>query len=131
MTGESELLAAIQDSNKWLRLLVLPSLRTRLLAELKTPEDHSIYQESDGRSIREVAASAGVGFATVQGRWQEWAKKDMLEKTETPGRFRRIVDLRELGMIDDHESRITDGKPAPRSRSAAPNRSKPRNKTSA
>ena len=98
MTLEAELLAEIRQSNRWLRILALPTLREQLEAELSKPELKRIYDESDGRQIREVATAAKVGFGTVQRRWQDWAAKGLVEPTETSGRFRKIVDLKDVGL---------------------------------
>lgn len=93
-----ELLAEVRQTNRWLRTLALPVLRATLEAELDREELRRIYQASDGRAIREVAKSAGVGLATVQKYWQLWAGKSIVELTATEGRFARLVDLREVGL---------------------------------
>jgi len=98
MTLEEDLLTAVKETNRWLRIMALPSLREKLAAELGKAELKRIYQESDGRQIREVASSAGVGFGTVQRHWQEWAAQGLVEPTEVSGRFRKIIDLKEVGL---------------------------------
>lgn len=98
MITEEDLLAEIRQSNRWLRILALPTLRERLVAELTKPELRKIYDESDGRPIRKVAASAKAGFGTVQGHWQEWAAKGLMEPTDTAGRFRKVIDLKDVGL---------------------------------
>lgn len=100
MTWEDELLEAARETNRWLRILALPALRDKLAAELTKPGLKRVYQESDGRQIREVATSAKVGSSTVHRNWQAWAAQGLLEPTEVPGRFRKIVDLRDVGLED-------------------------------
>lgn len=98
MTIEEELLRAVRDTNRWLRILAIPTLREKLIAALTKPELKLVYQMSDGRQSREVGASAKVAHRTVQRYWQEWAAQGLMEPTEIPGRFRKIIDLREVGL---------------------------------
>jgi transposase len=65
---------------------------------LDTPQKRAVYQESDGRQIREVATAAHVGFGTVQKYWQDWSGKGLMEATDTAGRYRRVVSLDEIGL---------------------------------
>jgi transposase len=98
MAWEQELLDSVKETNRWLRILALPTLREKLASELNKPELRRIYQASDGRQIREVAASAKAGFGTVQRYWQAWAAQGLVEPAGVPGRFRKIIDLREVGL---------------------------------
>ena len=98
MTWQDDMLAQAQETNRWLRVLALPALREKLRAELDKPELRRLYQESDGRSTRDVASALEVGHATVQRHWQQWAAEGLLEPAGVSGRFRRIIDLREVGM---------------------------------
>ncbi len=103
MTTDEELLAAAKETNKWLRILALPRLREDLMQLLDTPQKRKIYQNSDGRPIREVARDAEAGFGTVQRCWQEWAARGLMERAGTEGRFSRLVDLRDVGLEETHE----------------------------
>jgi hypothetical protein len=98
MSWEEEMLRTARQTNRWLRILALPALREALSTELSKPEFKRLYEASDGRSIREVAASAKVGVGTVHRYWQTWAAQGLLEPTESPGRFRRVVSLAEIGL---------------------------------
>lgn len=101
MSTDTDLLDAVREGNKWLRLIALPSLRAMLANELDTDQKRRVYQESDGRQIRDVAKSAGAGFGSVHRYWQDWAAKSLLERTELAGRYRRLIDLAEVGMEVD------------------------------
>ena len=98
MALEDELLRSVKETNRWLRIMALPVLREKLTAELTKPELRRLYQQTDGRQIREVASSAKVGFGTVQRHWQSWAAQGLVEPTEVAGRFRKIIDLKEIGL---------------------------------
>lgn len=96
--SEDAIVRELQIANKWLRVLAVPALRAALVDELTKPELARIYEESDGRDIRHVASSAGVGFGTVQRYWQDWSSKGLMESADRKGRFRKIIDLRDVGL---------------------------------
>ena len=99
MTNEDvELLKAVRESNKWLRILALPALKTGLEAALKKPEERRVYQASDGRTIREVHEAAGVSYGTVVNYWRRWAKTGLVQETNVSGRYERLVDLADVGV---------------------------------
>jgi|SRR5439155_9166595 len=98
MAVEDELLQAVRESNRWLRILALPGLRERLSAALDSDTKRRIYQHSDGRTIREVATASGAGFGTVQRCWQDWSEAVLMDLTETAGRYRRLLSLAEVGL---------------------------------
>ena len=98
MAWQDDMLAEARKTNSWLRILALPTLRERLAAELSNPRLKRVYQASDGRQTRQVAAAAKVGIGTVHRMWQEWAAQGLLEPTDVAGRFRRIIDLKEVGL---------------------------------
>ena len=100
MTLEEELLKEAKETNRWLRILALPTLRAKLETELSKPGLKRIYQASDGSQIRQVAKAAKVGFGTVHRHWQAWAAQGLVEPTEVAGRFRKIIDLKEVGLED-------------------------------
>lgn len=98
MAWEQDVVRELETANKWLRILAAPALRGALVDELRKPELARIYQESDGRDIRQVCTAAGVGFGTVQRYWQDWAGKGLMEPADRKGRYRKIVDLKEVGL---------------------------------
>ena len=104
-TSLDEVLDAIRESNKWLRVLAQPVLSEALRIALKKPEERRVYQASDGRQVREVSQSSGVSFGTVVNYWKRWAKLGLVQETEVSGRFERLVDLRDLGMdVEAHDA---------------------------
>lgn len=88
----------LERINLWLRILVTPTLRERLQAELQDERDRAIYQASTGASSREVARAVGVSPSTVVGAWERWAKSGVVLPTETRGRYQRLIDLTTLGI---------------------------------
>lgn len=98
MGWEDDILKSARETNRWLRILALPTLREKLAVELSKPELKRIYQASDGRQIREVATAAKVSVGTVHRYWQVWAAQGLLEPTEVAGRYRKIIDLKEVGL---------------------------------
>ena len=98
MNTDEEMLNELKVMNRWLRILAIPTLREKLVAEVGSAEMKRVYQASDGSSIREVAKAAGVGKTTVQRQWQAWAAHGLVEPSGVEGRFQKIVDLKEVGV---------------------------------
>jgi len=94
---ENETLVAIRDelvaTNRWLRILATPLVAERLGRVLKKDEEWRVYRESDGRPREQVADSAGVSHGTVSNYWKAWEPLEILETTETKGRYRHRYDV--------------------------------------
>jgi predicted Zn-dependent protease len=93
-----DLIVAVQETNKWLKILARPALKAGLEASLQKPEERRVYQASDGRSIREVNESAGVSYGTVVNYWSRWARAGLVQETNVKGRYERLVDLGDIGI---------------------------------
>jgi hypothetical protein len=93
-----QLLEAVNESNKWLRIIALPTVRSSLETALNTSDARKVYQASDGRQIRDVAKAAGVGYGTVHRYWSKWAKSGLVQETAVRGRFERLIDLEDVGI---------------------------------
>ena len=94
---EQQIVDRLGETNRWLRILARPALLDALAEGIRTREDYVLFQETDGEAIRDVAARAKVSFARVRGRWALWAQLGLVEETDVAGRFRKVVDLREVG----------------------------------
>ena len=90
-------LAALKEMNRWLRLLARPRLDECLSQGIRTSEDYALFQKSDGRSTRDVARATSVSDKTVRSRWAAWVRLGIVEETETAGRFKKILDLSDVG----------------------------------
>ena len=98
--AQDPLLVELREQSRWLRLLGLGTLRTLLPQLLKTEKQRLVYELSDGtRTVREIAAAAGVGIGTVSRLWTEWLAAGLCsESPRHAGRAERLVSLAALGM---------------------------------
>lgn len=93
-----------------LRFLAFREIKRAIEENVKTETHRIIFENSTGKSMREVATIAGVSHPTVQAAWEKWAPLGIVvESTEKKGRFERICSLRDVGI-----------EPPPVGRSAAP-----------
>ena len=95
-----EILQELREQTKWLRLLGFQALKPALLAVLQSDKQRGVYEHSDGkRTVREVAALAGVGPATVSRLWNEWLAAGLCtESPQRPGRAQHLAPLSRLGI---------------------------------
>ena len=96
MTTET-LLAEIRDgmleNNRLLRLLVSPLILDGLKKVLHKDEEWLVYRESDGSPRDVVAERSGVSHTTVSNYWKAWLPLDILDETETKGRYRHRYEV--------------------------------------
>lgn len=107
MTEEllQELIESQRETNRWLRVLALPVLTEALRNSLRNARERRVYQESDGRTSREVGESADVSHVTVIGYWGRWARVGIVEEVpDAEGRYRRLVDLGDVGIEVEESS---------------------------
>lgn len=97
---DEAILRELRLQTGWLRLLGLQALRPLLEQLLITDKQRTVFEYSDGsRSVREVAALAGVGTSTVSRLWGEWLAVGICAEVEsTAGRARHLVALSALGL---------------------------------
>lgn len=101
MTEEllQELIESQRETNRWLRVLALPALTEALSNSLRNERERRVYQESDGRTSREVGNSVGTSHVTVIGYWGRWATAGIVEQVPgAEGRYRRLVNLSDVGI---------------------------------
>jgi len=93
-----EMIAGQEETNRWLRVLAWPVLAEALRNALGTPEEMRVYQESDGRTSRDVGAASGVSHTTVHNYWRRWARAGLVERAGVEGRYRHLVELGDVGI---------------------------------
>jgi hypothetical protein len=90
----SLLLEETRVQTAWLRLLGLQALFSVLAEVLETDKQRAVYRLSDGRSVREVAADAGVSVGTVSRLWTEWAALGVVRPTASQaGRWEHLAPV--------------------------------------
>lgn len=94
------LLKELREQTRWLRLLVIRTLRSEFGAALPTETQRRVYDLSDGiRTTREIAASAGVGAATVSRWWTQWVRQGLMMPSEVhSSRWSHLATVDELGL---------------------------------
>ena len=93
-----EVVAELQEANRWLRVLAEPVLRERLLSHLKEGSDRKVYQASTGVGTRDVEKATGVSKSAVATMWVRWVAAGIMKPTGTVGRYERVVSLSEFGI---------------------------------
>jgi hypothetical protein len=94
------LLRELREQTLWLRLLVIRSMRSEFAAALPTELHRQVYDLSNGiRTTRDIAASAGVGAATVSRWWTQWVRQGLMMPSEAhSGRWSHLASVEELGL---------------------------------
>lgn len=90
----------LEEILKWLRFEGAQRAKVTLNELLKTDAERLIYENSDGRTSREIAEIAGVSHGTVTNYWKRWAKYGMVEEVRARGgtRYKKIFSLSDFGI---------------------------------
>jgi DNA-binding MarR family transcriptional regulator len=106
----------LEEILKWLRLDGLGKAEASLKELMKRDFEKLIYENSDGRTSREIAEVSGVSHATVTNYWNKWAKYGLVEEVRSRGgtRYKKIFSLSDFG-IEVPSKKLT----TPQSRSTA------------
>jgi hypothetical protein len=99
ISDDDAVLAELHEQTRWLRLLGLQALKPLLDKVLKTDKHRLAYELTDGkRTVREVAAAAGVSTGTVSKLWAEWTAAGIcFESRQVAGRAEHLASLVSLG----------------------------------
>lgn len=98
-TFEAELLSVGREQLKMLRFLALREIRRSIEENLRTDQHKLVYENSTGKSLREVAALSGISHATVQTLWEKWAPLGIVTEIDgQKGRYERLCSLRAVGI---------------------------------
>lgn len=75
-------------------------LAKKVLRDLLAKDiDRLVYQYSDGRTTREIAALAGVSDFTVRNYWKKWNTEGLIVPSQKfKGRYERIFSLEDFGI---------------------------------
>lgn len=97
---EARVVTLLRELVSWTRFQALPAVKATLEAELGEDRKKVAFESTDGqRTLREVAAAAGVPFSTVKGWWNRWFQIGIVrESGARVGRMERICSLRDVGL---------------------------------
>ena len=99
-----DLTAKIEELTFWTKFSVWTAFEKVLTATLGDDIDRLVYELSTGdRSTRDIAllvSSNGMRIThqTVKNMWQRWAAVPIVMPAGTPGRFKRVVSLKSIGI---------------------------------
>ena len=100
MTTDDAILAELRLQTPWLRFPGLQALRPVLASTLKSEKHKLAYEPSNGlMTTRQVSEGAGIGAATVSGRWSEWLALGVcIEEPKVAGRAKHLAPFVALGI---------------------------------
>lgn len=89
----------LEESIKWQRLEGAQLAKKILRDLLSKDADKLVYQYSDGKGSKEVAALAGVSDFTVRNYWKKWNMEGLVIPSQKhKGRYERVFSLEDFGM---------------------------------
>lgn len=90
----------LEEILKWTRLEGVQRAKTTITELLTTDTEKLVYENSDGRTSREIAEIVGVSHATVANYWRKWARYGIVEEVSARGgtRYRRSFSLTDFGI---------------------------------
>jgi len=103
---DEEALKELKEQTKWIRFLALPNLKRTIEQTIITKEQKNIYGLSDGsKSTNEISKKLleeglKVSHMTVYNYWKRWFALGLVVPSKVySGRFEKIVDLADLGIV--------------------------------
>lgn len=96
----ARMIRLLEEILKWVKLEGVQRAKTTLVDIIRTDTEKLIYENSDGRTSREIAGIAGVSHTTVVNYWNRWARCGIVEEvgSRRGARFRRIFSLSDFGI---------------------------------
>jgi hypothetical protein len=99
-----ELANKIDELIFWTKYSVWKTLLTDLKVNLKDDVEKLVYELSDGRNssrdIAQIINNSGrkITHVTVTNLWQKWSLVPLVIPTDKPGRYKKAVSLRAVGI---------------------------------
>lgn len=89
----------LEESVKWQRFEGAQLAKKILRDLLSKDADKLVYQYSDGRGTKEIAALAGVSDFTVRSYWSKWNIEGLVIPSQKhKGRYERVFSLEDFGI---------------------------------
>lgn len=100
MDKKDKILEELKAQTAWLRIIGLQTIKDLIKQEIKSKQDKSIFELSDGqRSTRKIAETVGSSHVKVVAKWNKWASIGLVMPSEHyKGRYKKIVTLGDLGI---------------------------------
>jgi len=90
----------LEEILKWVRLEGAQRAKDTLTGLLKTDAEKLVYENSDGRTSREIAGVVGTSHVTVINYWKKWLKFGIVKEKSSRGgtRFVKVFSLSDFGI---------------------------------
>ena len=95
-----KMIGLLQEILKWSSFEAKQTVRNTLIELLRTDTEKLIYENSDGRTSREIAQVVGTSHGTVVNYWKKWSGRAIVEEVRSRGgtRYKRVFSLTEFGI---------------------------------
>lgn len=96
MSREDEMIGLLEELVRWTKVTSIPHVKG--LLESLSDVEKIAYQNSDGRSSRDVAKTVNVHFTTVSQWWRKWYTLGIVESMQVQRgtRYRRSFSLEDF-----------------------------------
>jgi hypothetical protein len=96
----ARIICLLEELLKWSKLQGLEKAQNALTTLLKSDAEKLAYEQSDGKTSREVATIVGVSHGTIANYWKKWARYGIVTELSSKGgtRYRRIFSLQDFGI---------------------------------
>jgi hypothetical protein len=91
----------LEEILKWTKLQGMETAQNAIITLLKTDVEKLAYENSDGKTSREVSAIVGVSYGTIVNYWKKWAKYGIVTEISAKGggtRYKRAFSLQDFGV---------------------------------
>lgn len=113
--SENDIYPVLCNILRWARVAAISLIASRIDQELALePQKLLVYHLSDGEnSSRDIASIVkSVSHMTVTNYWKNWARIGIVEPSPSrKGRWRKIIELEELGIDVPKSSEVADMPP--------------------
>jgi Fic family protein len=95
------IIGLLEEILKWTKLQGLEKAQNALTTLLHTDSEKLAYENSDGKTSREVSAIVGVSHVTIANYWKKWARYGIVTEVSSKGggtRYKRIFSLQDFGI---------------------------------
>lgn len=95
-----KMIELLEEILKWVRLEGTQRAKDTLAGLLKTDAEKRVYENSDGRTSREIAQVVGTSHVTVINYWKKWARYGIVREKGSRGgtRFVKVFSLADFGI---------------------------------
>ncbi len=95
------IISLLEELLKWTKLQGLEKAQNALTVLLKADAEKLAYEESDGKTSREISAIVGVSHVTIANYWKKWSRAGIVTEIGSKGggtRYKRIFSLQDFGI---------------------------------